>query len=80
MSRSVRFKFTRSIAPEPMPEEDLRVVEELLAKFIARAYRADHPELFQRRAPLHATDAGAELLPARPADQRPPEKPGADAR
>jgi hypothetical protein len=39
--------FERSIATEnPMSAEDLRSAERVLARLIAAAYAADHPELF----------------------------------
>jgi hypothetical protein len=41
-----RFTFKARVAQEPMPQADLAAVERILAKLIARAYIADHPELF----------------------------------
>jgi hypothetical protein len=37
------------IAAEPMPAEEWQAAERLLARLIARAYTADHPELFGPR-------------------------------
>lgn len=37
---------TRVVAPEPIPAEDLAAAERMLARLVARAYAADHPELF----------------------------------
>jgi hypothetical protein len=36
-----------AVAAEPMPAEDLRAVELLVARLVARAYAADHPGLFR---------------------------------
>ena len=35
------------IAAEPMPVEEWQAAESLLARLVARAYAADHPELFR---------------------------------
>jgi hypothetical protein len=42
------FKFRASIANEPMLAAEWDAAERLLARLIARAYAADHPELFHR--------------------------------
>jgi hypothetical protein len=36
----------RTISPVPMSEYDFQQVQSILATWIARAYAADHPELF----------------------------------
>ena len=40
-----------AVAAEPMPAEDLRAVELLVARLVARAYAADHPGLFRPAVP-----------------------------
>jgi len=40
MRRRRELKFVELISPKPMPEEDRRIAEDLLAEFIARAYIA----------------------------------------
>lgn len=42
-----RFTVVTKIAAEPMPVEEWRAAESLLARLVARAYAADHPELFR---------------------------------
>lgn len=44
--RRNRCKITRRISEERMPIEDWHASERALAKLVARAYAADHPELF----------------------------------
>ena len=39
----------RRLSQEPVPETVLSAAEDLLARLIARAYAADHPELFVLR-------------------------------
>lgn len=41
-----RFTVRRTIAAERMPVEDWQMAERLLAKMVARAFAAEHPELF----------------------------------
>jgi len=43
-----RFTVVSKIAAEPMPVDEWRAAESLLARLVARAYAADHPELFRR--------------------------------
>lgn len=43
---SNRFTYVRSTTSQPMSDVDRRSAEGILAKWIARAYAADHPELF----------------------------------
>jgi hypothetical protein len=45
-AKNCRFTFTKSISPIPMTQAEWEASEELLAEFIARAYAAEHPELF----------------------------------
>ena len=45
--RRGRFTFRRRIAATPMPLEEWRAAERILARLAARAYAAEHPELFQ---------------------------------
>ena len=73
-----KITITYKIASEPMSSQEVQTAERILAKMIARAYAADHPELFapqrtQRAdstisgsAATGATGAGA--LPANAAD------------
>ncbi len=46
--RRRRFTVVTKIAAEPMPMEEWQAAESLLARLVARAYAADHPELFRR--------------------------------
>lgn len=46
-----KLRFVAHISKTPMPEEGFRAMQELLAKFIARAYREDHPALRRRGIP-----------------------------
>jgi len=41
-----RLSITRTTATKPMSARDMQAAEALLAKLVARAYAADHPELF----------------------------------
>ena len=45
--RRRRFSVITRIAAEPMPVEEWQAAESLLARLVARAYAADHPELFR---------------------------------
>lgn len=58
-SQRARLTFVWTVSPTPMSAESYSTVQELLAEFIARAYRADHPELFKRKTP-GARPKGAE--------------------
>jgi len=72
--RKRRFTVVTRIAAEPMPVEEWRAAESLLARLVARAYAADHPELFrpaiarseneQGSGPPAATAVVAGALPA----------------
>ena len=44
--RRRQLKIVRKISPVPADETDVRRAEVILARLIARAYAADHPELF----------------------------------
>ena len=63
-------RFTATIAREPMPQHEWVAVQDLLARMIARAYAAEHPELFRPVvAPSEVTEdsgppAAAELRKA----------------
>lgn len=46
--RRRRFTVVTKIAAEPMAMEEWQAAESLLARLVARAYAADHPELFRR--------------------------------
>lgn len=46
--RRRRFPVVTKIAAEPMPMDEWQAAESLLARLVARAYAADHPELFRR--------------------------------
>lgn len=41
-----KIQIRKVASPEPMPAHEWQAAEEMLAKLIARAYAADHPELF----------------------------------
>jgi len=72
--RGRRFTVVTKIAVEPMPVDEWRAAESLLARLVARAYAADHPELFrptiarsgreQDSGPPAATAVVAGALPA----------------
>ena len=47
--RKGRFTVIARIAAEPLPAAEWDAAERLLAELIARAYAADHPELFGPR-------------------------------
>jgi hypothetical protein len=47
-----RFSTRTQFSSAAMSSQDFHVVEEILARLVARAYAADHPELFRR----HGTD------------------------
>jgi len=69
-----RFTVISKIAAKPMLAEEWRAAESLLARLVARAYAADHPELFrpaiarsdneQGSGPPAATAVVAGALPA----------------
>ena len=42
-----RFVIRRSVAPEVMPAVDRQAAELILARLVAQAYAADHPQLFR---------------------------------
>ena len=44
--RKSRFTFHKTISDEPMPDEEWEFAEKILAKLVAEAYAADHPEIF----------------------------------
>ena len=43
--RKSRFRIIRTISPEPMSKEDYEKAEKILARLVAEAYVADHPEI-----------------------------------
>ena len=47
-SRRRRFTTRTQFSSTPMSSDDLHAVEHILAELVARAYAADHPELFRR--------------------------------
>ena len=44
--RKSRFTFHTVISDEPMPHDEWEAAEKILAKLVAEAYAADHPEIF----------------------------------
>lgn len=44
-----RIRHSQKISKEVVPEEKIEEALDLLAKLVARAYAADHPEKFQPR-------------------------------
>jgi len=44
-----RFATRTQFSSAPMSSQDFGAAEEILARLVARAYVADHPELFRRR-------------------------------
>jgi hypothetical protein len=55
-----RFSRRTLVASAPLSDQDVQVVENLLAVFVARAYAADHPELFGRAAGENTGEGGGE--------------------
>jgi hypothetical protein len=49
-----RFSTRTQFSSTPMSGQDVHVVEEILARLVARAYAADHPEVFVRRVETEA--------------------------
>ena len=47
--RGSKIRFRKTISKAPQTSEDRQESIRLLARFIAKAYMADHPELFQRK-------------------------------
>jgi hypothetical protein len=45
-NRKTRFKICKTYTVEPMPPADRQTAERILVKLVARAYAADHLELF----------------------------------
>lgn len=41
-----KLKIRRTVSTEPMSACDMQAAEAILAKLVARAFAADHPELF----------------------------------
>ena len=54
--RRPRRQFTTrtNLTTTPMSSQDFHTAEEILARLVARAYAADHPEFFHRRAESEA--------------------------
>ena len=50
--RRRQLRIRREVSEEALTAGDLRIAEDLLAKLVARAYAADHPELFGPGLPL----------------------------
>lgn len=50
-----RFSTRTQFSSTPMSSQDIHVVEDILARLVARAYVADRPELFMRREGSEAT-------------------------
>lgn len=44
-----KLKVRKSISLEPMLLSDMEMAESIMAKMVARAFAADHPELFGRQ-------------------------------
>ena len=65
VTRARELRFIRKISPRPMPEENRRIAESLLADFVARLYIEEHPELFRRRTPI-GTPGTADASKAEP--------------
>lgn len=74
-----RFTFRASIAEEPMPAAEFAAAERLLARLIARAYDADHSEMFRARRtestdPKGSGPPAAAVAAALPANAGGPER------
>lgn len=48
-TRKSKCTFRRIVAPEPISASELDTAERLLARFVALAYAAEHPDLFANR-------------------------------
>lgn len=55
--RRRQLRIRREVSEEALTAGDLRIAEDLLAKLVARAYAADHPELF---APTQISQKGGD--------------------
>ena len=67
------FRYVTRASQEQMPTGDRQVVEELVAGLVARAYAADHPDLF-KKAPTPTSGSS----PAARADAVAPAAKGGD--
>lgn len=45
-ARRSKFAIRRTVEPEPVAVSELVAAEHILARLVARAYLADHPDLF----------------------------------
>jgi hypothetical protein len=62
-ANSERFRFERRVSADGMPAHDWQAAEALLAKLVAGAYAADHPELFPGGQHSDGPDSPAGSLP-----------------
>jgi hypothetical protein len=56
--RKSRFKIRKTYSVEPMPLADRQAAERILARLVAKAYAADHPELFGSSQGEGESDSG----------------------
>jgi hypothetical protein len=59
--KSDTVKYSKTIKKEPLSDAETRGAEDVLARLVASAFAADHPELFQRS---DIVDSTAEVLRA----------------
>ena len=58
--RRQRLKIRQTVSDEPMSACDIHRAEAILARLVARAYAADHPELFPHLARINGGPADGE--------------------
>jgi hypothetical protein len=64
--------YLKRISPEPMSPEEQEAAERILARLVALAYCADHPELFKRAEPIDQQTGTAVRLGDSQADHQDP--------
>jgi len=65
-----RLRVVKELDPNPVPTADLEAAEDTLARLVALAYQADHPDLFGAQQAC-AEDAQAVRLPMHEVAQQP---------
>ena len=65
-----RLRVVKGVAPDPLSPAELEAAEDTLARLVALAYRADHPDLFGAQQG-GAEDALAVRLPIHAVVQQP---------
>lgn len=68
-----RLRVVKGLAPDPLSTADLAAAEDTLARLVARAYQADHPDLFgSQQAGTEDAQAVRLPLPVHEAAEQPP--------